>query len=95
MQTTYKTKVERDAVLMKLVAPLAIWTLGRIFAIPQIEKKTARFDRQAHEQKRRALKSLRKAGRNAASNRGWLAAGAAAFALGIGLMSKAATKPKR
>jgi hypothetical protein len=93
MQTYYKTKVERDAVLMKLVAPVAIWALGQIFAVPRIEKSTARFDRAAHKQQERALKSLRRTRKNVIANRGWLAASAAAFALGIGLMSKAA-KPR-
>lgn len=94
MRTPYKTKVEGDAVLMKLVAPVAIWALGRIFDVPRIEKSAASFDRAAHKQKDRALKSLRRTRKNLSANRGWLAASAAAFALGIGLMSKAA-KPRR
>ena len=92
MQSFYKTKAEGDAVLIKFVAPIAIWALGRIFTIPKIEKSAARFDRKAHKQKDRALKSLRQVRKNAVANRGWLAASAAAFALGIGLMSQAAKR---
>jgi hypothetical protein len=88
---SYKTKAEGDAVLIKLVAPLAIWALGRLFMVPKVEKSAAGFDRKAHQQKDRVLKSLRQAGRNVGSNRGLLAASLAAFALGIGLISKAAT----
>jgi len=46
-------------------------------------------DSRAYVQKRNALRTVRRASRNAASNSAWLIAGAAAIAVGIGLMAKA------
>jgi hypothetical protein len=88
----YKTKAEGEAVLIKLIAPLTIWALSQLFKVPRIEKSASRFDRKAREQGERAMKSLREAKRTARSNPGLLAASAAAFALGIGLMTKAAKR---
>jgi hypothetical protein len=85
--------MERPAthhLIKRLIPPLAIWALGKVLDTPKVKGALQDIDSQTHAQKRKAMRSVRRAGRNAASNSAWLAAGAAAIVVGIGLMARAA-----
>ena len=58
-----------------------------------LKGKLQDVDARTYVAKRDAMKSLRRVGRNASRNRAWLAGGAVAVALGIGMLSKA-SRPK-
>ena len=79
--------------IKRMIGPLTIWAVTKILETPAVKKKLQKVDAHAYTQKREAKRALRRAGRNAARNRRWLAAGAAAMAVGLGLMTKA-TRPK-
>ena len=76
--------------IKRLIPPLAVWALGRALETPKVRRALHNVDSRTYLTKRNAMRSVRRAGRNAASNPAWLAAGAAAIAVGIGLMAKAA-----
>jgi hypothetical protein len=73
----------------RLIPPLAVWVIGKALATPKAQGALKELDSRAYVQKRNAIRSVKRAGRNAASKPVWLAAGAAAIAVGIGLMAKA------
>jgi len=77
----------------RVIPPLAVWAVTKVLEIPRVRNRMRRVDEAAYERRVLAKRSVRKVLRNAASNRVWLAAGAAAFALGIGLMARAG-RPK-
>ena len=82
-------------ILFRLVPPLAVWALGKFLDTPNVKGALQEVDSHAFIQKRRALRSTRRFARNATQNRGWLAAGAAAIALGIGFIAKASSSHSR
>ena len=75
---------------MRLITPLTVWAVTKILETPAVKEHLEDVEARTHRSKRRAAKSLRRAGRNAAKHRAWLAVGAAAVALGIGMITKAA-----
>lgn len=75
--------------IKSLIPPLAAWVIGKILEAPRVKGALQEVDSRAFVGKRSAMRSVRRAGRNAASNPAWLAAGAAAIAVGISLMAKA------
>ncbi|HEY8131515.1 MAG TPA: hypothetical protein VII12_06450 [Thermoanaerobaculia bacterium] len=75
--------------IQRLIAPLAVWAIGRALTTPKAQSALKELDSRTYVQKRKAIRSFKRAGRNAASRPAWLAAGAAAIAVGIGLMAKA------
>jgi hypothetical protein len=75
--------------IKQLIPPLAAWVLGKLLETPKAKGALEEADAYAVIGKRRAMRSVRRLGRNAASNRAWVAAGVAAIAIGIGLMAKA------
>jgi hypothetical protein len=77
-------------VIKQLIPPLAAWVVGKLLEAPKVRGAIQEIDARAFVNKRSAMRTVRRAGRNAASNRAWLAAGAAAIVIGIGLMAKAA-----
>jgi hypothetical protein len=77
--------------MMRLVPPLAVWAIGRIFEIPSVKGNVMVVDGLANKQKYDLNRSLKRAVKNAKSNIPWLAAGAAAIVIGVGLMAKAST----
>jgi len=79
-------------VIRRLIPALAVWAVGKVLAAPKVKKNLDQFDQRAHQKKRDAVRAVRRAGRNAAGNAGLVAAGAAALAVGIGLMTKATRK---
>lgn len=72
-------------VLKKVIPPLAAWAVAKLLERPQVKAALHKVDR-ASEVRARKLR------RNAAANRVWLVAGAAAIVVGIGLMATAARK---
>ena len=73
----------------RLIAPLAVWAVGRALSTPKAQGALKELDSRAYIQKRNVVRSVKRAGRNAASKPAWLVAGAAAIVVGIGLMAKA------
>jgi hypothetical protein len=73
-----------------LIPTLAIWAVSKALEAPAAKGALQEIDSRAYVQKRKAVRSMKRAGKNAASSPAWLAAGAAAIAVGIGLMAKAA-----
>jgi hypothetical protein len=82
----------RHSISSRVFPPIAVWTVNKILASPVVKERTKRLDARVHAKKLKALKALQKSGRNAVSNPGWLAAGIAAVALGLGLITKSALK---
>jgi hypothetical protein len=85
-----QTKATSRKVITRIVPLVAMWGLTRFLEKPNVKSALQEVDSRAYINKRKAARSIRRAGRNAASNPAWLAAGAAAIAVGIGLMAKAA-----
>ena len=79
-----------ERVIKSLIAPIAVWAVAQILERPDVKARLQEVDSHAFLKQRKALRSLGRAKKNAMANGAWLAAGAAAFALGIGLMAKAA-----
>ncbi len=75
--------------IKRLIPPLAAWVIGRILETPKFKGALQDVDEHAHARKKNAIRSVKRAGRNAASNPAWVAAGAVAIVIGIGLMAKA------
>ena len=80
-------KAATGDVILRLVGPAAIWALTRLVETPKVQKALKKVDRKVDSKTKRVQK-------RAASNRAWLAAGAAAFAIGISLMARAASRSK-
>jgi hypothetical protein len=75
--------------MMRLIPPLAIWAIGRVFEIPSVKGSVMEIDGYAYKRKHEAVRSLRRGVKNARSNIAWLAAGAAVIVIGIGLVARA------
>ena len=72
-------------VLKKVIPPLAAWAVAKLLDRPRVKAALHKVDRASEVRARRVR-------RNAAANRIWLAAGAAALIVGVGLMANAARK---
>ena len=79
-------------VINRLIPPLAVWAVGKILETPSVKGALQDVDSGAFFKSRKVKRSVRRAGKNAMDNAGWLAAGVAAIAVGIGLMTKATRK---
>ena len=84
-----QTKATSRKVLTRIVPLVAMWGLNRILETPKMKGAMHEVDALTYVGRRRAARSVLRAGRNAASNPAWVAAGATAIALGLGLMIKA------
>ncbi len=76
-----------------IVAPLVAWAVSKALDAKPLKGASEEADAYALIGQRRVARAVRRAGRNAVKNRGWLAAGVAAVVIGLGLMAKA-TRPK-
>ena len=85
-------KLRTDVVLKRLVTPLTVWALTRLIESKRAKKTLQKVDAHAYVTSVNAGKAIQRRVRNARDNRVWLAAGAAAFALGIGLLARATRK---
>lgn len=73
------------ALVKRLVPAVAVWAIGKALDTPHVKKKLQKVDEAVY--KKRVI-----ATNNARSNTRWLAAGAAACVLGIGMIAKAAKR---
>ena len=71
---------------MRMITPLAVWAVTKVLETPKVKEKLQYVDSKTHV-------ALHRSRRNASKNRAWLAGGAAAIAIGIGMLGKA-TRPK-
>jgi hypothetical protein len=78
--------------LKQLIPALAVLAVDKILAVPKVKSAVKDVDREATKKKRRALRVIETAGKNAVRNKTLLGASAAAFALGIGLLARATKK---
>ena len=83
-------KTKTDLLIKRLIPLLAVWGVTKVLETPTVKGALQEVDSRTFVGQRKVLRSFKRAGRNAASNPAWLAAGAAAIAVGIGLMAKAA-----
>jgi len=72
--------------VMRMITPLAVWAVTKVLDTPKVKSKLQDVDSRTHV-------VLRRSRRNASKNRAWLAGGAAAIAIGIGMLGRA-TRPK-
>jgi hypothetical protein len=78
--------------LTRLIPPLTIWAIGKILETPSVKGSVMELDGLAYKKRHSAARSIRRSVKNARSNSSWVAAGAAAIVIGIGLMTKATRK---
>jgi hypothetical protein len=78
-------KPNSHQMLKRLIPPLAVWAVGKMLETHDVKGALQKVDAETH-------KSIRRARRNAADNAGWLVAGIAAIAVGIGLVAKSTRK---
>ena len=83
----------KNQIAKSILAPLAAWAVSKILDTKPFRGVSEEAGAYALIGQRRAQRAIRRAGRNAARNRAWLAAGAAAVAVGIGLLAMS-TRPK-
>ena len=82
-------KKNTEKLIKRLIPFVALWGVTKVLERPNVRGAIAEVDSHAYIKQRKVGRSIKRAGRNAASNPAWLAAGAAAIAVGIGLMAKA------
>lgn len=75
--------------MTRLIPPLTIWAIGKILDMPAVKGSVMELDGHAYKKRHEAIRSVKKSVKNARSNSSWVAAGAAAIAIGIGLITKA------
>jgi hypothetical protein len=78
--------------LKRLIPPLTVWAIGKILETPSVKGSVMELDGVAYRKRHQAAKLFKRGVKNARSNSSWLAAGAAAIVLGIGMMTKATRK---
>jgi len=83
-------KKNTEKLIKRLIPFVALWGVTKVLERPNVRGAIAEVDSHAYIKQRKVRRSIRRAGQNAVSNPAWLAAGAAAIAVGIGLMAKAA-----
>jgi hypothetical protein len=84
-----QTKETSGKLIKRIVPLLAMWGLTQVLEKPKVKASLQEVDSRAYINGRKVARSMKRAGKNAASNPAWLAAGMAAIAVGIGLMTKA------
>ncbi|MHB0971597.1 MAG: hypothetical protein ACYC7A_13705 [Thermoanaerobaculia bacterium] len=74
------------------VPPIALWLAEKALERPKVAKVARRVDNRISDKQSEAMDSLRRAKSNAKSNPAWLGAGAAAIAIGLGLIARSTRK---
>jgi hypothetical protein len=87
-----KRKPRSGDVLKEIIPPLTAWAVGKLLDRPRVKRALERIDRVAQTRETRVARVARTVRRSAAANRTWIAVGAAAVAVGIGLMARAARR---
>jgi hypothetical protein len=78
-------RTRTHALVKRLVPAVAVWAIGKALDAPRVKQKLRKVDEKFYKKRVVAMD-------NARSNTGWLAAGAAACALGLGMIVKAAKR---
>jgi hypothetical protein len=76
--------------LMRLLPPLTVWAIGKIFEVPSVKGNVMEWDGRANKKRYELTRSVKRGVKNAKSNLSWLVAGAAAVVIGVGLIAKSA-----
>lgn len=76
----------------RMITPITVWAVSKILGTPRVKAALQKADDQAYRTKKKAARSVKRAGRNALQNGAWLAAGTAAVVLGAGLIGKSTRK---
>jgi len=79
------TKSFSHDVIQRMIPPLTVWMVGKVLDVPRVQDALHHVDRKFDSKKR-------KVERHAGNHRAWLAAGAAAFVVGIGCLARAAKR---
>lgn len=74
--------------MMRLVPPLTVWAIGKIFDVPSVKGNVMELDGRANKKRYELTRSVKRGMKNAKSNLSWLVAGAAAVVVGVGLIAK-------
>ena len=72
-------------VIQRMIPPLAVWAVGKMLEVPNVQRALHKVDRKLYAEKKTVTKRAKHHG-------AWLAAGAAAFIVGIGCMARAAKR---
>lgn len=80
-----KRKPLTGDVLQQIIPPLTAWAVSKLLQRPRVKSALEKVDRASAARAKRAR-------RNAAANRAWLAAGAAALVVGVGLLTRASRR---
>jgi len=78
-------RTRTHALVKRLVPAVAVWAIGKALDTPRMKKKLQKVDEKVYKKRVIALD-------NARGNKRWLAAGAAACVLGLGMIAKAAKR---
>jgi hypothetical protein len=78
-------RTKTHALVKRLVPAIAVWAIGKALDAPRVKKRLQKVDQKLYKKRVIALD-------NARSNTHWLAAGAAACAIGLGMIAKAAKR---
>lgn len=70
------------ALVKRLVPAVAVWAIGKALDSKRVKKRLSKVDERVYRKRVAAVK-------NARSNSHWLAAGAAACVVGLGMIAKA------
>ena len=73
------------ALVKRLVPAVAVWAIGKALDSPRVKKRMEKVDEKVYRKRVIATDNARR-------NSRWLAAGAAACAIGIGMIAKAAKR---
>jgi len=73
------------ALVKRLVPAVAVWVIGKALDTPRVKKHLQKVDEKVYEKRVLATHHVRE-------NKAWLAAGAAACAIGLGMIVKAAKR---
>jgi hypothetical protein len=74
----------------RLIPPLAVWAIGRLLDSPRVKGSVMELDAKTYKKRHDTVRLFKGGLKNARSNASWVAAGAAAIAIGVGLVAKAA-----
>ena len=75
--------------MTRLIPPLTVWAIGKILELPSVKGSVMELDGATYKQRHDVARSIKRGMKNARANLPWLAAGAAAIVVGVGLMAKA------
>ena len=82
-------KLRSDRVIRQIIPPLTMWALKRLLESKGGRRTLHKVDARAYAAQRNASKAIGRRMQNARENRVWLAAGAVALLVGVGLMLRA------